>query len=158
MIVSPAYILRQILVDAQIVIMPAVLGQTIPFVQTPQDGSTVCYVSSMPDDVDQVVCLYNTMGRLFGRLQEGKTKVHPGIKVEVRALDPGTGYDLISCISNALDKIQTQTVTVDEIDHYIQSVYRTSPIVELGEEVGKKRQLFTLNARMAFQALEPSLG
>lgn len=160
MLASPSKIVRAVLVSKGLVTEPAQENQ-IPIEQLPGDGSTLCYVSSLPDEIDQAVLIKGTAGLLFARgMRAGDYFQHPGIKILVRALDHDTGYDLISRLcTQGIDTVNRNTViTLDGTTHYVQSIYRTSTIIELGEEQDKKRQLFTINARVAFQAQEPSLG
>jgi hypothetical protein len=155
---SPSELVQNMLVQQEGFVLPATSDQ-IPFVPIPGDGSTIVYADSMPDSADQAVCVYNVVGATFLRnLRTGVSPVHPGIKVVVRALDY-MGYYLINTISVWMDGVEPcSTVVVGGVTHYIQSLYKISPIIPLGEEVGKKRQLWTINARIAFQDQEPPLG
>lgn len=158
---SPAEIVRAMLVKQGLVTLPVIVGQTIPYVQTPNDYEelTPCYVSKLIDDVDQLVCIMDTVGTLSQRpMRGGKQDRHPGVKVIVRTLDY-TGYALINNIAVAFDGFTAGTVTTDDgVVHYLQSIYRTTTIVPMSEDIGKQRQLWSLNARVAFQDAEPSLG
>jgi len=150
---SPAEIVRACFVQLGLVIMP-VSNEQLPVAQLPEDGTTQCYVGNQPDDVDQMVCVYGPAGRVFGReMRGGKTLLHSGIKVIVRALDYPTGWALANLIATTgMDSFpgnSTVTVTDDPTVYNVQSIYRTSDVIELGEEVGKKRQLFSINARIA---------
>lgn len=156
---SPAQIVQAYLVTQGVVQMPAVPNQTELYSQLPGDGTTLCYVSSMPDDPDQVVALYDTAGIFWGKNQRKQSRVHPGIKILARSLDYASGYALVNLIATTLDSFTTgNVVTSDQVSHAVQSIFRVSPIIALGEEVGKKRQLWSLNARVAFQDSEPNLG
>jgi hypothetical protein len=98
------------------------------------------------------------VGMKFGRNQRtGKTWLHAGVKILVRALDHHTGYNLANSICVAIDDFTRGVVVIDDVEHYVQSLYR-EPLIELGEETLKKRQLFSINARVAMQDVEPSLG
>ena len=126
--------------------------------QEPGDGSTVCLVDGMADEFDQAVFIQDQVGLDFGRRQRGKTERHPGIKIIIRALDHQTGFSLANAVANALDSSTMMTVSVNGVSHYVQSIYKTSTIIRLGEEVGKRRQLWSINARIVFQDREPALG
>lgn len=155
---SPAEVVRQYLINSGLVILPVVTGEVIPAQQLPGDGSTVCFTRSMPDDYDQAVCIFNTTGPIFGRRQrDGKQLMHPGVNVFVRTLDD-TGYDLAVTLANALDASTRSTIMIDEMEYLVQSIYRTSPVISLGEEVGKQRQRWSINARVAFQDQQPIMG
>jgi hypothetical protein len=157
---SPANILRQILVDAGLVTMPGVPQQTVPFQQAPGDGSTLCYTSSLPDDEDQAVLIKGTAGKVFGRqMRGGKTDVHHGVKFNIRSPNDEIGSLLAIALADGVDKIPPLlTVVLNEVSHYVQSVYRTSSVMEMGEERGKKRQLWSFNVRIAMQNREPTIG
>lgn len=157
--VTPSQIVRAILLNANVVIMPGIPFVTIPYIQTPGDGSTVCYTSTMPDDDDQICYITNPMGRYFGREMRGRSVVHPGIKLTIRSLFEQEGYCAANAIAIALDTFSgSVTIVIEGVSHYVQSVYRTGPITFLGEQVGKKRLLWVINACLAMQAKEPSLG
>lgn len=156
---SPAEILRIALVDLGLVTLPGVEGQTLPYQQLPGDGTTLCFVSAMPNEPDQVVALYDMHGLIFGReMKEGKYQQHNGVLVKIRSLDYGLGYALANNIALALGTLHAKAITVDEEDVVIDNVYKTTTVVPLGEEVGTRRQLWTINARISFSDAEPSLG
>jgi hypothetical protein len=119
----------------------------------------LCFVSSRPDEPDQLVCLYDVAGSVQGRrMADGRLLIHAGLSVIVRAADY-TGYALANAVASALDGVRRQDVEMpDGTAHHVQSVYRTSTVVALGEEAGKRRQLWSFSARVAFQDSEPSLG
>jgi hypothetical protein len=150
-VVSPASILREILIQAEVV-----LPDGIP--QQPNDLTVMSFVGSMPDSPDQVLVVYDEPGRFFWRNQRGNSRVHPGVQMKFRALS-GDGWSVFNCIVQFLDTLGPQVVTVYNIPYNVQSVYRTSGIMFLGEEIDRKRQLWSVNVRMAFQANQvPSMG
>jgi hypothetical protein len=140
--------------------MPGVPDVTIPFTQVPNDGTTLCYAGRMPDEPDQCVVIQDQEGRFFGRSQVGTYLIHPAVRLIVRALPPEDAATVLAqTIANALNAIANVTVTMsDQSVHYVKTVYRTAPIKPLGEEVGRKRFLFIISARIAFQDNEPVLG
>jgi hypothetical protein len=147
---SPADILRVALVAAGVVQMPGVPGQLLPYVQQPGDASILCYVGSMPEDVSQAVCLYDNAGRMFGRRQrDGKEMIHAGVKALVR-FPTYDYYDRVNTLALAMQSLTRTGV--------IQSVYRTSPIISLGEETNRRRQRWSFNLRIAFTDAQPQLG
>ncbi len=152
---SPAEIVRSCLADRGVVQLPAIAGQDIPYEAIPGDGSVLCYAPSFPDEIDQGVGIFDTSGVLFAYRQRGsKGLKHPGIKVHVRALDQ-IGFTVAMAIEAGLNSIGLcSTITGDGITHYVQSVYVVGTIIGLGEERGKKRQLWSINARVAFQDRE----
>jgi hypothetical protein len=148
--ISPAKVCAQILVNADIGLLPGVPGQILPVTQIPGNVQTPVYTLKMPDAPDQVVCLYDTAGKYNGRLMRGQTTTHPGVSVIVRAPN-GDGYkELCIPITDAFDNFFYSQVTVDEIPYGVHSVYRIGDIISLGEETGKRRQLWSINYRMCF--------
>lgn len=148
---TPAQIIRSMLVAFGLVTFP---------IRTPTIWP--CYVGSVPDASDLTVCVDDTVGMVFGRgARTGKNCVHPGIAIRVRGTDHVRGFLQANKIAVALDTrtfpVQVQLVEDGSL-HIIANVYRTSPVIALGEEVGKKRNLWTLNARVSFDYDEPSLG
>lgn len=163
---SPAAILRQYLISVGIAIMPMQDGELTQYDQLPGGDpgfgvNTPCYINSTPDEVDQSIEISNNVGVQFGRDQRsGRSQNHLGVKIFVRATDPELGYDLACKVSKALDDFPGNSVVKmpDGEEHYVQSFYSTTTVIPLGEESGKRRQLFVQNVRMAPQDQEPSLG
>jgi ribosome biogenesis GTPase A len=155
---GPAEIIRSILVTQKLVAMPPVAGKTVPFQQLPGDGTTLCFIGSMPDTPDQAVAIYDTPGIIWGRRQrDAKDLVHSGILIKIRTLDY-SGYDLANNLANSLVTIKQTNTIIGETTYYVASVYRTSNVVSLGEQVGKKRQQWTVQARVAFQDIQAPIG
>lgn len=148
--VTPAQIVRSCLMDWGIVSYP---GQ--------QPLVLLCYAFSMPDAANEAVCVIDTSGVSFGKgMRSGKINIHPGVQIIVRHRDEVLGYLKMNEIKDGLDShfpIATQ-VPEDGSVHRIANIRRTSPIITLGEEVGKRRYLWSLNAVVAFEYEEPSLG
>jgi hypothetical protein len=99
---SPAEIVRSCLVDLGIVMMPMVPGKLIPYGQLPDTDLMLCYVSSMPDEMERGVLITDSVGEWFGRIMDdGKYMQHPGIKMVVRTQSAADyGYvrqNLCSC-------------------------------------------------------------
>jgi hypothetical protein len=149
---SPAEIVRQILINDGLVELPPVPGQLLPQQQMPNDGTTACYVSSMPDTIDQAVMIKDIAGKYSGRLMRGRSTVHFGLLIKIRALDE-SGYTTIAApIYLALDEFMPSIVMMpDGTEYPVQSVYPTSDIINIGEQVGKRREQWTINARLAFR-------
>lgn len=147
---TPAQIIRSCLIDFGLVTYP---------IKPP--GTWPCYAFSMPDGPDDAICVYDVVGKLFGRgARTGKNNVHPGVQVTVRGSDELQGYLKAQNIANAFDT-NFPVITIapeDHQTHNIMSIYRVSPIMTLGEEIGKRRYLWTLDVRVAFEYDEPSLG
>lgn len=148
---SPAELIREYLVSQGLVQYPG-------DIQTPGDGTTQCYVSSMPDDPDQILSVYDIAGLKWCRTQRGKNIIDPGVKLIVRALDYRGYTNVVLPITTILGAVNENTVSLNGVDHFLHSVYRTSSIVSIGEETGKRRQLWYINARVSMQDIEPVIA
>jgi hypothetical protein len=168
---SPAEILRSCLIDLKLVQLPGIA--TLPGTPTLPDtligkSPVWCFVSSQPDSAepddayDVALTIYDTVGLFQGReMRGGRKHTFPGVKLILRSIDYTYGYDRMNAIAVALDQQIYYTTTVapeDKKPHYVASITRTTPIVALGEEPGRRRQLFSTNARITFQDREGSLG
>ena len=153
--VSTAQIVRQILKAAGLVAL--VTDEPLP-----TDGTPICYVSSMPDETDSAVLIKDTLGLNFGRSQRSRTLIHAGVKLWIRqpTFPPAVNY--AQAIAIYFDNFPPQSAVSIPNDpsspHCVQSIYRVNTLVDLGEEVGKRRQLWTLNARVAYGEEEPVKG
>lgn len=145
---SPAELVRMCLVHRGWVTMP---DPTMPI---PANGSTYCFVSSLPNEPDQLLYLRDSTGLIFGKRQnDGKVLEHPGIVIIMRSLD--FGRDWAMDLLEAIESITHTDITMpDGMIYHVQSVYRTSTLADMGEEVGKRRHSWTANARVAMQDLE----
>lgn len=145
---TPAQIIRSCLIDWNLVSYPGTASYKPPG-----------FFSSMPDAPDQAICVFDTKGRDFGRgTRENLSNVHPSIQICVRWVDEAEGHDRVNKIAVALDT-HFPIITVlpeDGSSWYIMNIRRTSPILMLGEEIGKRRNFWTINALVVFEG--PSLG
>jgi hypothetical protein len=151
---SPSQIVRAALVMKGAVWLPSL---SVPFVQSPGDGTLPCYTSALGDDVDEAVRIHDVPGRVFGRqMNANKWSIHPGLTFLVRSLSDDWG--VAQQLANVVDELVLCSVEFEGVVHYIQSVYRTSTIADVGEQVGKKRSQWLWHARVAFQDSEPQRG
>lgn len=155
---SPAEVVGACLVNAQLVIVPT--SQDPP----PGPDPVTLFISSMPDDTDLAVAVFDTAGTRFGRsMRDGQSWVHPAVNMLIRHRLYSQGYNLCQQIANFLDSFTSTTVIVttpasgSEIVA-VQSLYRVGTIISLGEEVEKRRQLWSLNLRVAFQGSQQQIG
>jgi len=113
-------------------------------------GAWPIYVGHMPDDPDAAVCLYDTSGRMDGRVPD-ETITKPGFQLRVRAGDHRTAYTRIQALQQHLDTIYRRTVAVGGDSYIIQAVRQTSTVLALGREPGgERRTLFTLNGTITY--------
>ena len=116
----------------------------------------------MPDAGDDAVRVTDTVGRVLGReARTGKNLIQPGVMILVRSKVEQVGYLHANKIVVALDSqaypIQT-TVPDNGYVCTISNIHRTSPVIALGEEVGKKRFLHTIDLRITFDYDQPLFG
>jgi hypothetical protein len=157
-VASPAEVVRACLIAQGLVILPEEEGSLVPYEQTPGDDSTLCFVPTMPDEIDQAVCISNNTSLNFGRSQrDGRQWMHYGVKLIIRTLD-NKGHDLAVALATGLDQVARGSVTIGEETHLVHTINRIGSIIDLGEERGKKRQLWSINARVVMQDTEPAMG
>lgn len=147
--VSPAMIIRSCLIDMGLVSYPGTGGQHTP-----------CFVGSLPNNHDRAVAIYDWPGRWAGRRSDNRAEVKPGVLVKIRWPDYSNGYDYSQRMATALDTMGPRITRCPEDGnlHYILTVPRTSGITTLGEEVGTRRQLWTITAIISFSEVEPTIG
>lgn len=155
---SPAEIIRSCLIDLGLVQLPPDMLNVTPL---PNSDTVTCFVSSLPNNYDKAVCLYDSEGYNEGKeMRGGRRHLHPGVRVLIRHLEYDAGNSLAESIASALDQLDLVTTTVPEDNqpHYVQAFSRTTGIISLGEEVNQKRQRWTINGRVSFQSQEGFLG
>lgn len=138
---APSDILRKCLIDAD-------MGQY------PDDGvQTPIFTTSMPEDGDLAVCVYDTAGRMDrrGRCMRGPVQDYPGVQLRFRGKTAPEAYDLAKRFQDALEAIVVRTVNMDDESIYIlQGFRRVSTIVYVGEEPERQRQLYSLNGTLSY--------
>jgi len=137
---SPAELLRASLVGARIGVFPS---------KTSKKPWPV-FVGHMPDDPDDVICVYDTAPVMDGRLQEtGETVKHLGFQVRVRSFSYRAAYAKITTIDARLDDIRREGIVINGESYIIAAVTKTSGPLAMGQEPdGKRRENFTLNGTM----------
>jgi len=121
----------------------------------PRKGDTYGFVSSLPNEPDQILFLRDSAGLVFGKTQSGKVLEHPGLVIIMRSLD--FGRDWAKGLLEAIEQVTNVAVAMpDGNTYHVQSVYRTSTLADMGEEVSTRRHAWTANARVAMKDLEVS--
>jgi hypothetical protein len=154
MLVSPARVVAQLLLDGGI----AIPGRVGSASQVKGDGTTYLYSPSMPDTPDQALQVCDTAGTYFWRSQRGRDRVHPGFQILVRSPDPDN-WQLAQQVADFLGTVGRQSLLVVDQTYDVQSVYRVGSILYLGEDPNRERYLWSINGRVAFQDTQiPALG
>jgi len=116
----------------------------------PQGVVWPVYVSSMPQDVDQCVAIYDTKGMTYGRnMRTGEKVVRPGIMVRIRAAGPEGpqgAIDFGMLIVAAFDVVKNLTFSIGNTEVTIAAISRQGNLVFAGEEPERQRVIYTLDA------------
>lgn len=105
-------------------------------------------VAGLPDQPDEVTSIFDTAGRLDGRMQRtGEQIEHPGVQIQVRGKVYSETYDRARAISLFLDAVKKETLAIDSEVYILHNVSRTGAIIPVGIELveDRRRHLFTLN-------------
>ena len=132
---SPAMIVQQLLSVRGLVSDPSL------------ESPWPCYVSSLPDAVDEAVGVFDTTPVKDARLHEGPVIEHYGVMLRVRSTSLATGWEKIKSIASALDMVQRETVNCSGVNFSVQAITRTSGPAMLGQETtsSRRRYISTLN-------------
>jgi Bacteriophage minor capsid protein len=137
---SPASVICQVLLDLGLV---------------NNSGKWTVYVSFLPATPDNAVCIYDTAGRLDGRIMaNGKQVSHPGIQVRVRGMIYNEVWEKANAIAEGLDGLDRVPVALSSEEAYtLLNVSRSGDVVPVGieEENGKRRHHFTVNAIVSLE-------
>lgn len=147
---TPAYIVQQLLVDAGTAILPGLR-------EIPDEDVVEVHANNAPDNINRCVLVRDTAGVQFGHDQrEADVLEHAGLLITVRHDDDRKAGNICKAVAGTFKARKNVDVEVDDLIYHVQSVYRTSSLLSLGEEVGKRRFLWSFNARVAMQAREPT--
>lgn len=119
-----------------------------------QSGGWPLTYNLMPDSPDNFITIYDTDGSGDGRIMRtGEMIRHPGIQLRVRAQTHGIGYTKAIAIATYWDSVASSTVTIDGKNYRVQNISRRGDILALGQEPGKTRVHFTVNAILTLKQL-----
>ncbi len=114
------------------------------------------FLGSMPTDPDNVLTVYDTLGRKDGRMMpEGEVLIHHGIQIRIRNNDYNVGFKKGSDIAEAFDTIKNEALNLEGKKYILHSFTRPSGVIPLGQELGKTRLLFTLNGTVTISDVTP---
>ncbi len=146
MMIPPSEYIKQVILTA---------GLVTDGGQDPK-GIWSCYLSSMPPEPDNAVCIYDTMGMKDGRYMKdalGGVVFHPGVMIHVRSQGYAAGWNKGEQILAEIDLVKSSTYTVRGVPNVITSINRNNGVLHLGAEPTgtKRRDLFSINLLMTFR-------
>jgi len=107
------------------------------------------FYSFLPDDPDNAIAIFDTSGRLDGRLMRtGEQIEHYGIQIQVRGRDYVEAWRLANTIATYLDSLRKEVVVTEAGDAYIlHNVSRSGAVIPIGVETvnTRLRRLFSIN-------------
>ena len=106
------------------------------------------YADMEVDKPDNLIVVYNTAGKIKGRMQPtGESVEHNGFQILVRTTDSQSGRKKLAEIErDLLQDIRRTTVTIGTDAYMIKAVHKTSGILPLGkDQANKERFLFSFN-------------
>jgi len=141
---SPASILRQALINLGLGTLPT------------SQSTWPIYYSHEANSPDDVITLYDTAGRVQGRVHKtGEMQLKHGVQVKVRSAKHKTGYTKAIAISNALDLSIANTIAnLSSSQYIVYATTRHTDVIPLGKQADDtKRSLFTINLVMSLKQL-----
>lgn len=119
------------------------------------------FVGFFPDQPHKALCVFDVDPRDDGRLMRtGRRVQHPGILVQVRALEYQEGYKKAHSIALFFDRWRNATVTIGTgptaENHQIQNISRLGGVNSLGVDTEKdRRHYFTVAAFLTYYSVLP---
>lgn len=143
-------------------VLRAALCQGGPGTLPSNGGLWPCYVGHMPDDPDNILCVYDTSGQQDGRvMRTGETVIHPGWQIRVRGEDARVAWTKVRVVQRFLDTIRQLGIMLDGAGYRIEAVTQTgSPLpweggVEAQKKSAARRDNITINGTMTIKELLP---
>lgn len=111
------------------------------------------YVDYNPPEGKQSIVVYNTTPLADGRIfRTGMPVQHPGIQVAVRHEFDKSSFAKAQSIYQALAIMKDVSVAVEETTYLIANAAQIRPPVYVGEEIGKNKVIYTVNAVLTIPA------
>lgn len=105
------------------------------------------YVDYNPPEGKQSIVIYNTTPTSDGRLaRTGMPVQHPGIQIAVRHEFDRSSFAKANDLYRALAALKNVSVVVEGTSYQIANAAEIRPPVYVGEEIGKNRVIYTVNA------------
>lgn len=148
---TPPDVIRQLLVDNDFGVHPGI-SQVIPDQRLEVDPPQI-FTRAFPDDISYLIWLKLIRGRHFEMVSDGEPIEHKGLHVMVRYPtrdEDDLGYSLAESLWRFLGKVSNETVTIGAYTFTIQSIYRTVPIIDIGEQEEKARSDWAFEVNVVF--------
>lgn len=114
-----------------------------------EDSNRVGFIGYLPDDPDEALTIFDTLGMQDGRIMETGERIdHPGLQITIRSPDYSSAANWAKDVALFLDGVKRISIVMDSSEAYcLQNVKRTGTINYLGVETEgtKRRHIFTLN-------------
>lgn len=138
---APSNLIRQHLIEAGL----------SPAAQAPW----YCYVSFLPNDPDNALCVFDTPGRPDGRIMRtGEQIIHPGVQIMVRSKTYLEGWKKTRQIATKLDEVRQISIALESgVPYTLVNVSRQGDIFPLGmdEADDRRRYRFVINAMVTWR-------
>ncbi len=102
------------------------------------------YVSLLPDKPDKVISVRDTGAMNDGREMRGAVVQHESVSIRVRCLDYLDGWQKGVEIQNALEAVNTRTVSTSAGSVVVRVFSRTSPLTYIGSQENKNGLSFVI--------------
>lgn len=148
---TPPDVIRQLLIDNSYGVAPGI-DQQVPDQRLEVDPPQI-FTRAFPDNVSYLIWLKLIHGRVFEFVSDGEPHEHKGLHVMVRyplREEDDLGYTLAESLWRFLGKVSNQTVTIGAYTFRIQSIYRTTPIMDIGEQSEKARSDWAFEMNVVF--------
>lgn len=132
---SPAYVVRQLLIDLGAATAPA-----------DPPGRWPVYVGAEPPRPDEALTAYDTAPVLSGRaMATGEAMLLDGVMLRFRSPDPQDGRAKAAAVRDLLSRVYQRAVAVGSAAFLVHAFSRTGGVTPLGPDAASRRYVFTLN-------------
>jgi hypothetical protein len=111
------------------------------------------FTSHEPDEPDNCITLYNTVGVTHGRTMiDGERQLHHGLQVRVRAATEPTGYLKINSLFTLIATVKDESITIDAFTYLIRCFSNIEDIIPLREDKpDSRREVYVVNALVSIR-------
>ena len=110
------------------------------------DSSWPVFVSFLPDEPNNAICVYDTVGNKVGRKMDGTNLKFPACQISIRSNGYNVGWVKADAIESFLEGLSDEEVTIGSNVYEIQAVMQQGTINAIGPEPeGQRRDSFTIN-------------